>query len=174
MTNHTPTWTPERTETVKRMWMDGKSAGHIAREMGLTRNSVIGKVHRLKLPHHGQVNPAIAAKAEAGRNGQSGKSRGAHHEANKARQAAKTHVKSSALTGVIMPGTPVAPMEIDMGVEPSAMRILTIDLDSPIHPNMCRWIDGDPKADHSYCGKPTGGRSYCATHHERVYHKVTA
>ena len=43
-------WTPERVETLKEMWSEGKSASQIAGDLGgVTRNAVIGKVHRLGL-----------------------------------------------------------------------------------------------------------------------------
>src|ERR1700754_2333832 len=44
------TWTDERVELLKRLWADGLSASQIAGELGgITRNAVIGKVHRLGL-----------------------------------------------------------------------------------------------------------------------------
>ena len=44
------TWTDERVELLKKLWADGLSASQIAAELGgVTRNAVIGKVHRLKL-----------------------------------------------------------------------------------------------------------------------------
>jgi len=44
-------WTGERIDALKQFWSDGLSASQIASHMGgLTRNAVIGKVHRLKLP----------------------------------------------------------------------------------------------------------------------------
>ena len=43
-------WTDERIETLTRLWGEGRSASQIAAELGgVTRNAVIGKVHRLKL-----------------------------------------------------------------------------------------------------------------------------
>src|ERR1700726_4879491 len=43
-------WTEERVETLKKLWADGLSASQIATELGgITRNAVIGKVHRLGL-----------------------------------------------------------------------------------------------------------------------------
>ncbi|MFN3955343.1 MAG: GcrA family cell cycle regulator [Pararhodobacter sp.] len=43
-------WTDERVEVLKKMWAEGKSASQIAKELGsVTRNAVIGKVHRLGL-----------------------------------------------------------------------------------------------------------------------------
>ena len=47
------TWTPERVELLKQLWANGKSATAIELALdgsGITRNAVIGKVHRLKLP----------------------------------------------------------------------------------------------------------------------------
>ncbi len=44
------TWTDDRVELLKKLWMDGLSASQIAAELGgITRNAVIGKVHRLGL-----------------------------------------------------------------------------------------------------------------------------
>ncbi len=43
-------WTDERVEPLKKMWNEGQSASQIAKELGgVTRNAVIGKVHRLGL-----------------------------------------------------------------------------------------------------------------------------
>ncbi len=43
-------WTDERIETLKKLWGEGHSASQIAAELGgVSRNAVIGKVHRLKL-----------------------------------------------------------------------------------------------------------------------------
>jgi len=43
-------WTDERVELLKKMWAEGNSASQIAKELGaVTRNAVIGKVHRLGL-----------------------------------------------------------------------------------------------------------------------------
>ena len=60
-------WTDERVETLKRMWADGQSASQIAKELGgVTRNAVIGKVHRLGLSNRGgneteEVEVAVVA-----------------------------------------------------------------------------------------------------------------
>lgn len=42
-------WTPEQVETLRDMWLDEKSAGQIAKAIGRSRNSVLGKVNRLGL-----------------------------------------------------------------------------------------------------------------------------
>ena len=52
-------WTEERVEQLKSLWADGLSASQIARVLGgVTRNAVIGKVHRLGLA--GRAGPARA------------------------------------------------------------------------------------------------------------------
>lgn len=54
-------WTDERVETLKRMWAEGQSASAIAKELGgVTRNAVIGKVHRLGLSNRGDEPEAVA------------------------------------------------------------------------------------------------------------------
>ncbi|NBZ88144.1 GcrA family cell cycle regulator [Stagnihabitans tardus] len=57
-------WTDERVETLKRMWGEGQSASQIAKELGgVTRNAVIGKVHRLGLSN--RVGPGEEEAEEA-------------------------------------------------------------------------------------------------------------
>ncbi|WP_111558977.1 GcrA family cell cycle regulator [Paracoccus sediminilitoris] len=62
-------WTDERVETLKRMWSEGQSASAIAKELGgVTRNAVIGKVHRLGLSNRNdeaEAAPAPVAAAPA-------------------------------------------------------------------------------------------------------------
>ncbi len=60
-------WTDERVELLKKMWGEGQSASQIAKELGgVTRNAVIGKVHRLGLSNRAGPTPAPAAPAAAG------------------------------------------------------------------------------------------------------------
>src|SRR5580700_2118654 len=43
-------WTDDRIDQLKSLWTEGLSASHIAKVMGgISRNAVIGKVHRLGL-----------------------------------------------------------------------------------------------------------------------------
>src|SRR5689334_16264050 len=56
---HPMGWTDERVEQLKSLWNEGLSASQIARALGsVTRNAVIGKVHRLGLA--GRAGPARA------------------------------------------------------------------------------------------------------------------
>ena len=58
-------WTDDRVETLKRMWGEGASASQIAKELGgVTRNAVIGKVHRLGLSNRNTDEAKPAADAQ--------------------------------------------------------------------------------------------------------------
>ena len=57
-------WTSERVDLLKKLWLDGLSASQIAAELGgVTRNAVIGKVHRLGLSGRAKAPAAPAKKA---------------------------------------------------------------------------------------------------------------
>jgi GcrA cell cycle regulator len=43
------TWSSERVEQLTQLWEEGLPAAEIGRRMGLTKNAVIGKVHRIAL-----------------------------------------------------------------------------------------------------------------------------
>ena len=59
-------WTDERVELLKKMWTEGQSASQIAKELGsVTRNAVIGKVHRLGLSNRVEGPVALDTKAPA-------------------------------------------------------------------------------------------------------------
>ena len=55
-------WTDERVEKLKKLWAEGLSASQIAAQLGgVSRNAVIGKVHRLKLTGRGLVRENMVA-----------------------------------------------------------------------------------------------------------------
>ena len=50
-------WNDERVATLKKMWLEGKIASEIAKELGnITRNAVIGKIHRLGMSNRDTNN----------------------------------------------------------------------------------------------------------------------
>jgi GcrA cell cycle regulator len=58
------TWTPERDAQLVKLWADTSlSTRRIGEAMGLNKNSVVGRAHRLQLP--GRVSPIVARPAEA-------------------------------------------------------------------------------------------------------------
>ncbi len=60
-------WTDERIEELKQLWGEGLSAQDIGKKLGVTKNAVIGKAHRLGLPPRPspirRARPATATKA---------------------------------------------------------------------------------------------------------------
>ena len=50
-------WTPERLSTLERLWRDGQTGGEIAKVLGVTRNAVMGRIHRLGLTGLGGKTP---------------------------------------------------------------------------------------------------------------------
>src|SRR6056297_4364671 len=59
-------WSDERVELLKKMWGEGQSASQIAKELGgVTRNAVIGKVHRLGLSNRNGSGGAAATGTDA-------------------------------------------------------------------------------------------------------------
>src|SRR4051812_26367139 len=55
-------WTEDRVEQLKKLWEAGLSASQIAAELGnITRNAVIGKVHRLGLSGRAKSPSSSAA-----------------------------------------------------------------------------------------------------------------
>ena len=51
-------WTEERVELLRKLWGDGLSAAQVAAELGpgITRNAVIGKIHRLGLAERAKTS----------------------------------------------------------------------------------------------------------------------
>ena len=42
-------WTQERIDSLAKLWQEGLSTAEIGRRLGVTKNSVVGKAHRLAL-----------------------------------------------------------------------------------------------------------------------------
>ena len=139
-------WTDERVELLKTLWSEGLSAAQIANKMGgVTRNAVIGKVHRLGLS--GRATPA---KPQRGCGPAPERK-----ETIAAKPAARTEMRS-----VIPEPESIAPLVLDTGDKTTVNTIKN---------NMCKWPIGDPaKDDFHFCGQPAlMGKSSC-THHARM------
>lgn len=54
-------WTEKKIKHLKKLWSSGKSTAEIARELGISKNAVVGKVHRLALKNR----PSPIKKKEA-------------------------------------------------------------------------------------------------------------
>ena len=55
-------WTPARIERLTKMWDDGKSGNVIGAAIGVSKNAVLGKAHRLGLKPHLVLDPKTVAK----------------------------------------------------------------------------------------------------------------
>ena len=156
-------WTDERVELLRKLWLDGLSASQIASELsnGITRNAVIGKVHRLglsgraKAPSQAAPRPRPAAKPAS-------------------RPAApRQHAPivrgnlAFALAPRIME-TPEPKVAVAEVVIPMSERVTIMEL----RESMCRWPLGDPSTpDFRYCGAdaPVGAGPYCQYHARVAY-----
>ncbi len=144
-------WTEERVDTLKKLWTEGLSASQIAKKLGgVTRNAVIGKVHRLGLS--GRATPSRPPRrAVAG---------------NRPRPAVRPTKAPSApitrRTGVAPIRPPVAP-----ALQPNGEFASVLTLSDHI----CRWPIGDPgDPNFQFCGrKAKAGSPYCEAHAQAAY-----
>jgi GcrA cell cycle regulator len=135
-------WNDERVELLKRFWSEGLSASQVASKMGgVTRNAVIGKVHRLGLS--GRAAPAKPQRGcELG---------------SQASAPAPQVFARKAIEPLLDEPEFVAPVVLSSG------DMTTV---ATLKGNMCKWPVGDPaKDDFHFCGQtaPTG-KPYCAYH----------
>ncbi|WP_294927267.1 GcrA family cell cycle regulator [uncultured Paracoccus sp.] len=181
-------WTDERVETLKRMWSEGQSASQIAKELGgVTRNAVIGKVHRLGLSNRNDDSAAAAKPApEAAAPAQpepapAPEPRPAPAAAKPAKPAADEQPKPEPVAEaapaplrrpVVPAGQPLPPVpsnEISpetlatvREVEKKSRKLNLMELTE----RTCKWPIGDPATDKFwFCGLPSApGKPYCETH----------
>jgi len=142
-------WNDERTAALKQMWLEGMSASQVARQLGgVSRNAVIGKVHRLGL--NSREVPS-RPRSLGGRPAGPARSRTSVVQARRATPAPAA-----------APRAPVvrAPVRVfDPDVSPTA-SLLTLGADG------CRWPIGDPaESGFGFCGRERcGSGSYCEGH----------
>ncbi|MCK9550726.1 GcrA family cell cycle regulator [Aquamicrobium sp.] len=154
-------WTDERVELLKKLWTEGLSASQIAAQLGgVSRNAVIGKVHRLKLSGRGRTTAAPARQKKASSAPAASKPVRA---AAPARSAAPT-IGATALQ-VQFDAEPVARQQLrssDNVVVPISRRL---DL-TQLTERTCKWPNGDPLSeDFHFCGNEAGESGpYCAYH----------
>jgi GcrA cell cycle regulator len=177
-------WTDERVELLKKMWAEGQSASQIAKELGsVTRNAVIGKVHRLGLSNRvggtdgkgrdeaeaeaAQNEPVVKAAAPA----PSGRPdpRPPQRPETVAPAAAAPPVRKA----VVPAGQPLPPQPTVGEISPEALasvreiekraRKLTL---LELTERTCKWPIGDPATEHFwFCGLPAqAGKPYCEAH----------
>jgi GcrA cell cycle regulator len=148
-------WTDDRVEQLKKLWEAGLSASQIAAELGnITRNAVIGKVHRLGLSGRAKSpSSAVPRQRKA--------ARPAQHMMRISRPMSRGNTALAHAFEVDAVADPVA----YNNVVPMSQRLSLLELTEAT----CHWPVGDPgSADFFFCGgKALNGLPYCA-HHSRV------
>lgn len=188
------TWTEERVELLKKLWAEGKSASAIAKELGsVTRNAVIGKVHRLNLANRNGPEPEaepvpepVAAVAEEPPAPEPAPEpvQAQPEPEPEAPNLAQAPVREVAPVGGTVvpipgrrpgaiPGQPLPPQPSASEISPEALanqrevekvaRKLTL---MELTERTCKWPIGDPATDNFYfCGLPVvPGKPYCEAH----------
>lgn len=171
-------WTDERVEKLKKLWAEGLSASQIAAQLGgVSRNAVIGKVHRLNLP----------GRAKAG--GTQTAARPKRPAPAAPRPAAPFQARAVTPRAV---ARPAAAAKDDMDMDP-AFEAETEQLPVPANGNnvvipmsrkleltqlterTCKWPIGDPlNDDFHFCGNESPDNSPYCTYHQRLAYQPSA
>ncbi len=185
-------WTDERVELLKKLWTEGHSASQIAKELGgVTRNAVIGKVHRLGLSNRNgpetepEAAPAKPEPAPAPSRPEAPVVDLAQAKAERAAAKPKPEPEPEVTPEpaaeapaynprpIIPAGQPLPPQpstnEIDpealanvREIEKSARKLSLLELTE----RTCKWPIGDPATEEFwFCGLPVKpGKPYCEAH----------
>ena len=154
------TWTDDRVELLKKLWADGLSASQIAGELGgITRNAVIGKVHRLGLSGRAKAPSSSMPRQRKPR-------------APSMYRAPRPMMRGN--TALAMPAYDYEAEpepELLENIIPIGQRCTLLELDN----EKCHWPIGDPgQPDFFFCGGKTGaGTPYCGYHARIAYQPVT-
>ena len=181
-------WTEERVELLKKLWLEGLSASQIAGGLGegVTRNAVIGKVHRLKLS--GRAKPATStprvrsAPRPAARRVSSPASTSRSSGLGTVMKTRNSMNVGGGGGGGAIQGATALKMEEEFAVEmemapqaaelfiPVEQRLTLLQLSE----HTCKWPIGDPLTpDFYFCGQHSNeGKPYCEFHSRRAYHQI--
>ena len=157
-------WTEQQIQTLKQKWGNGFSASDIAKVLGMTRNAVIGKAHRLKLSA-GAASTRRTVDLPAGKGNV---------------MAAITKVSKQRATLRPLPPVPtVTPMTMKPIVRETlrpvdAKRVEGIAV-TKAGERHCRWPIGDPRSpEFRFCGCSSyEGLPYCVDHARVAYQTVS-
>jgi GcrA cell cycle regulator len=137
--------TDERVELLKKLWLEGLSASQIAKQLGgVTRNAVIGKVHRLGLS--GRATPSQPSRPSF-------------------KTPRPPRPISHATPRRLEPRPQPLPAPVYFVEEPGSATVLTLGA------HMCKWPIGDPSTDSfTFCGRRSDGDGpYCVNHARIAY-----
>ncbi len=169
-------WNDERVELLKKMWGEGQSASQIAKELGgVTRNAVIGKVHRLGLSNRSGSGGSESAKSKtAAKAKPAARAKAAKAEPKtEAPKETATATPVSRVKAIIPAGQPLPPQPSANEIDPAALaKVNEIEKKAKklslmeLTERTCKWPVGDPATtDFWFCGLPVqSGKPYCEAH----------
>ncbi len=165
-------WTEEIIQKMLELWMEGKSASVIARELcamagkELSRNAVIGKLHRMRKA--GQIPEREETRTRPQRSTARQETRSRHErpQPRKTTTAGSLALETKAQPVVTTEVRPRPQLEV---VEEKGLVHDIMDL----KPNSCRWPIGNPgEEDFCYCGRESReGGPYCEHHATVAYQR---
>ena len=151
-------WTDERVEMLKKLWAEGLSASQVAKQLGgVTRNAVIGKVHRLGLS--GRSTPSRAPRP-----------RTASMRPSEPRLRMPSMATSPEDADHSLKAERAAKERIEEPVLDPSQRATVLTLTD----HTCKWPIGDPgHPGFHFCGrKADAGSPYCMDHARLAYQPV--
>jgi GcrA cell cycle regulator len=174
-------WTDDRVEILKKLWIEGQSASQIAKELGgVTRNAVIGKVHRLGLSN--RATSSSSSKSDTKSKTSVKSMSDTKRVSNKTSTSKVTSANSpseprsnvTSLRRQIIPaGQPLPPQPSANEISPEALaRVSEIEKKAKkislleLTERTCKWPVGDPATEEFwFCGLPSqAGKPYCEAH----------
>ena len=174
-------WTDDRVELLKKLWVEGQSASQIAKELGgVTRNAVIGKVHRLGLSN--RATSSSSSKSDTKSKTSSKSMSDTKRVSNKTSTSKVTSANSPSEPGsnvtslrrqIIPAGQPLPPQPSANEISPEALaRVSEIERKAKkislleLTERTCKWPVGDPATEEFwFCGLPSqAGKPYCEAH----------
>ncbi len=175
-------WTDERVEVLKKMWGEGQSASVIAKELGgVTRNAVIGKVHRLGLSNRATGGTKAPAKEKAAPKAAAAAKPKAPPKPKPAPKkepapAASVEAKPAPIPArkqIIPAGQPLPPQPSANEISPEALAsVREVEKGAKklhlmeLTERTCKWPIGDPATEEFwFCGLGVqAGKPYCEAH----------
>jgi GcrA cell cycle regulator len=148
-------WTVEAIERLRALWAEGHSTAEIGRRMGISKNAVVGKAHRLNLP----PRPSPIRRETTG-------------DAAPRPQPVRAPRPAGIGPRLTLPTVAPAPTPVLAAVTPSAPVVRSFPRFSAAR--ACCWPIGEPgQPGFRFCSaEAMGGKPYCAEHAAVAYVKA--
>ncbi|MEF2072258.1 GcrA family cell cycle regulator [Consotaella aegiceratis] len=162
-------WTDERVELLKQLWSEGLSASQIAAQLGgVSRNAVIGKVHRLKLEGRAKA-PAVSQAANSGKVVEPIVEDTRRVEATVRIAQQRPAAVPRSVGATALKAEPMTDLVAETVEEPRNGEVVPISRNLTLvqlTERTCKWPLGDPLSeDFRFCGNHAGdGSPYCTYH----------